>query len=209
MEENSTPRYIKIATDIASKIANNIYKEGTVLKGRTVLASFYNVSPETVRKAINILEKHKIVELKRGVGIIVRSILHAREFEISNQKETIASLKYNQLEDLFKKKAQIDLEIENKLKDFYESIRYQSKEKLNLAEINIPTNSWIIGKSIQETNFYNYTEATIVAINKKDGNIINSPGPNYIFEQDDRLIFNCKDDKTFDRVTYYLVYSNN
>ena len=114
MEENSTPRYIKIATDIASKIANNIYKEGTVLKGRTVLASFYNVSPETVRKAINILEKHKIVELKRGVGIIVRSILHAREFEISNQKETIDSLKYNQLEVLFKKKAQIDLEIENK-----------------------------------------------------------------------------------------------
>ena len=77
---HTTPRYIKIAQDVCGKILTGEYPEGTLLKGRSVLGATYAVSPETVRKALNILEKHGVVSSKRGVGVYVESVLHAREF---------------------------------------------------------------------------------------------------------------------------------
>ena len=78
MAEEQIARYIKIAQDICGRILVGEYQEGMMLKGRSVLASFYNVSPETIRKAVNLLAKEKIVEIKRGVGIFVDSALHAQ-----------------------------------------------------------------------------------------------------------------------------------
>ena len=65
-KERGTPRYLKIAQDICGKIMNGEYPEGTLLKGRSILGAAYGVSPETVRKALNLLEKEKVVSSKRG-----------------------------------------------------------------------------------------------------------------------------------------------
>ena len=58
-KQRTTPRYIKIAQDICGKILTGEYPEGTLLKGRSILGASYNVSPETVRKALNILKRTK------------------------------------------------------------------------------------------------------------------------------------------------------
>lgn len=71
MNEEKLPRYVKIAHDICGRILTGEFPEGTILKGRSMLASVYNVSPETIRKAINILAEEKIIEVKHGVGIFV------------------------------------------------------------------------------------------------------------------------------------------
>ena len=44
-----SPVYQQIAVDIASKIASGKYPVGEKIKGRTTLAGYYNVSPETIR----------------------------------------------------------------------------------------------------------------------------------------------------------------
>lgn len=48
------PKYRQISLDIARKIINGDIKEGEKLYGRSELAALYNVSPETIRRAITV-----------------------------------------------------------------------------------------------------------------------------------------------------------
>ena len=107
-ERTQLPRYIKIAQDICGKILTGEFPEGTLLKGRSILGSMYNVSPETIRKALNLLEKEKVVEIKRGVGVYVDSVLHAQQFAESWKSKTLISNKYTELKNLLAEKKELD-----------------------------------------------------------------------------------------------------
>ncbi len=206
-QEEQAARYIKIAQDICGRILVGEYQEGMILKGRSVLASLYNVSPETIRKSINLLAKEDIVEIKRGVGIFVVSVLHAQQFADKWKNKTLVQNKYSSLLSLLEKKKTLDSEIDFAIKDMRDSFTYQTKEAVQLSEIVIPNDSWIEGKKIGDVYFYNYTEATIAAVvNHEDGRAITSPGPDYVLHCGDKLIFVTKDKMTFDRVASFLVY---
>ena len=207
MAEEQIARYIKIAQDICGRILVGEYQEGMMLKGRSVLASFYNVSPETIRKAVNLLAKEKIVEIKRGVGIFVDSALHAQQFADKWKDKTLVQNKYANLLNLLEEKRQLDEEIDVAIKDMRDSFTYQTKEAVQLQEIMIPLDSWLDSKKIGDVYFYNYTEATIVAVvTKEEGRADTSPGPDYVLHGGDKLIFVSKDTMTFDRVASFLVY---
>lgn len=207
MAEEQIARYIKIAQDICGRILVGEYQEGMMLKGRSVLASFYNVSPETIRKAVNLLAKEKIVEIKRGVGIFVDSALHAQQFADKWKDKTLVQNKYANLLNLLEEKRQLDEEIDVAIKDMRDSFTYQTKEAVQLQEIMIPLDSWLDSKKIGDVYFYNYTEATIVAvITKEEGRADTSPGPDYVLHGGDKIIFVSKDNMTFDRVASFLVY---
>ena len=207
MAEEQIARYIKIAQDICGRILVGEYQEGMMLKGRSVLASFYNVSPETIRKAVNLLAKEKIVEIKRGVGIFVDSALHAQQFADKWKDKTLVQNKYANLLNLLVEKRQLDEEIDVAIKDMRDSFTYQTKEAVQLQEIMIPLDSWLDSKKIGDVYFYNYTEATIVAVvTKEEGRADTSPGPDYVLHGGDKLIFVSKDTMTFDRVASFLVY---
>ena len=207
MAEEQIARYIKIAQDICGRILVGEYQEGMMLKGRSVLASFYNVSPETIRKAVNLLAKEKIVEIKRGVGIFVDSALHAQQFADKWKDKTLVQNKYANLLNLLEEKRQLDEGIDVAIKDMRDSFTYQTKEAVQLQEIMIPLDSWLDSKKIGDVYFYNYTEATIVAVvTKEEGRADTSPGLDYVLHGGDKLIFVSKDTMTFDRVASFLVY---
>mgnify|MGYP004705534655 FL=1 len=206
-ERTQLPRYIKIAQDICGKILTGEFPEGTLLKGRSILGSMYNVSPETIRKALNLLEKEKVVEIKRGVGVYVDSVLHAQQFAESWKSKTLISNKYTELKNLLAEKKELDNKIDEAIKDMKDSFSYQTHEAVHFSEVEIPQDSWIDGKTIGEVYFWNYTEATIVAIiSKETGRAQQSPGPDFTLHVGDKLLFVGKDDLSFDRVLSFLVY---
>lgn len=205
--KNATARYIKIAQDICNKIISGEYPENSILKGRSILASFYKVSPETIRKSVNLLARENIVLIKRGVGIFIISVLHAQQFADKWKDETLVQNKYDDLVDLLDQKKKLDIKIDVAIKDMKDSFNYQTNESVELLQMDIPEKSWIDGKKIGEVYFYNYTEATIVAVVKASGGITAcSPGPDFILNGKDKLIFVAKDKQTFDRVASFLVY---
>lgn len=205
-KERGTPRYLKIAQDICGKILTGEYPEGTLLKGRSILGAAYGVSPETVRKALNLLEKEKIVSSKRGVGVFVESVLHAQQFASRWKSETQISSKYKNLEALLNEKKELDAKITAAIDDMKDSFRYQTTEAVKFSEVSIPEDSWIDGKTVGEVYFWNYTEATIVAVVGADGIVKTSVGPEYVLHGNDRLIFVSRDNLTFDRVLSFLTY---
>ena len=205
-KERSTPRYIKIAQDVCGKILTGEYPEGTLLKGRSILGASYGVSPETVRKALNILEKDKVVSSKRGVGVFVDSVLHAQEFANKWKAETQIKDKYATLEQLLSQQKELQSKIITAIDDMKDSFTYQTTEAVKFSEAEVPQGSWINGKTIGEVYFWNYTEATIVAVIGADNICRQSVGPDFALHAGDKLIFVGKDNLTFDRVLSFLTY---
>ena len=66
-------QYLQIALDLARRIAKGELPEGSRVYGRSVMASEYNVSPETIRRALRLLSDMKVVEVKPKSGVVVLS----------------------------------------------------------------------------------------------------------------------------------------
>ncbi len=79
-EISSESKYQEIAYHIAKRIEADDIKENSKLSGRTLLASEYNVSSETIRKAIHLLSVRHIVDVVDRSGIIVTSKKEAKRY---------------------------------------------------------------------------------------------------------------------------------
>ncbi|NLK21888.1 MAG: GntR family transcriptional regulator [Epulopiscium sp.] len=182
------PVYMKIAVDMAGRIYKGEFLEGNKLRGRSTLAGEYNVSPETIRRAMRLLEDMEVVTVTQGSGIYVKSKEKAYRFmERFKQKESIDELKIS-VKNLLEQKKKIEIDILDKLNTI---IEYADKLKhsnlITPMEIVIPFDSHTIGKNIYDTKFWQNTGATIVGI-KRGQELIVSPGPYTEFQQGDILI---------------------
>lgn len=182
------PEYMKIAVDMAARIFKGEFDEQEKLRGRSTLAGEYNVSPETIRRAMRLLEDMEVVTVNQGSGIYVKSKEKAYRFmERFKQKESIDELKVG-IKKLVEEKKRIEEEIEAKINTIIDyADRLKHSNLITPIEITIPKNSHVIGKNIIDTNFWQNTGATIVGIKRKDELIV-SPGPYTEFKEGDILI---------------------
>ena len=79
-KEVAFPRYQQIAVAIAERIVDGKYPIGSKIYARSTLASNFNVSPETARKAINVLVDLEIMEVRHGSGAVISSKEIAQQF---------------------------------------------------------------------------------------------------------------------------------
>lgn len=188
MENSTIPTYKKIALDIANKIKHNSINEGAILHGRSTLASKYNVSPETIRRAVILLEDVEVVTTLKGKGILVLSKEKAISF--LNRNKSINSIRSY--------KAEIDTllnnrkEIENQLLKAVQgimdySIRFDEVNPIVPMEFVVPENCIYIGKTVGEIMFWQNTGATLIAV-KRDDQLLLSPGPYITINNNDILI---------------------
>ncbi len=200
-------RYIKIAKDIVNKILNDEFPEGSILKGRSLLASIYNVSPETIRKSVNLLANEKILYVKHGVGVFVDSKAKAQMFLEKFSKDKYLEKRSNRVKELLKQQIEINKALNDEMEHLIEDVKFQKNETITFNEVTVPSSCWLINKTLGEVNFWNYTEATIVAIKRnEDGLIQTSPGPDLPIKVNDTLIFVGKDKLSYERVIAFLKY---
>ncbi len=188
------PVYQKIAVDIAEKIVEGKYRVGEKISGRSVLAGQYSVSPETIRRATFILKDLNIVEIESGSGITIVSAKNAEQL-ISRFKNitTIAIMKKN-IENLVEQQIKQQSEISNQvdqLLDYIERFRFSSP--ILPYEVRITKDCRFLGKMISEINFWQSTGVTVVAI-RRGKDLIISPGPYALFEENDVFIMVGRED---------------
>jgi K+/H+ antiporter YhaU regulatory subunit KhtT len=196
-------RYQQLASDIASRIAEGSYREGDKIFARSSLASQYQVSSETARRAICVLAELGIVEAEKGSGVTVKSRENALLF-ISRRRNarTLSFLKNSiaeKLEKQMKEIAELKEEIEM-LVDLTE--RFRSTNPFIPFEITMEGKFPSIGKKISDLCFWQSTSATVVAIKKK-GVLILSPGASTLLEDGDVLYF-VGDEGSYSRVKHFL-----
>jgi len=202
MKRATLPRYTFIALDIARKIMNVEIKPGEKLKGRTLLASQYNVSPETIRKAAEQLEANGIVENRPGIGIYVLDIVKAEEFTLAYKSDKSIRQQQDELQSLIQQKEELDAKVISTMKKVVESFKYRTSEAIKFYETEVLEGSLVIGKTIGETKFFQNTGATVIAIIHDDVIQI-SPGPQAEILEGDFLVY-VGDDEVQQRVEKYL-----
>jgi len=195
--------YHSIALDIAQRIINDEFPVGTRISGRTLLASHYNVSSETIRKAIALLKDSNVVSVSQGKEVEVLSLEQAYHFiEHHKSMQSVYSLK-QELDLLLERKQEIDKRFEQILNDIIGySDRLKNLTPYNPLEIKVPEHSQIIGKTIADIKLWQCTGATIVAI-RRNTEIIISPGPLAVIYANDRLVVVGKAD-VLQKVTSFI-----
>jgi K+/H+ antiporter YhaU regulatory subunit KhtT len=197
------PVYQKIALDVASRIFHGEFKEGERIHGRSTLAGEYNVSPETIRRAMNLLEDMGVVTISRGSGIYISSKENSGRFiKRFQNKETIGSLKAE-----IRKLTQEKDEIERRIRDVINRIidysdRFRNINRILPIEISIPQGSHIIGRTISGTKFWQNTGGTIIGI-RRNSYLVLSPGPYMEFMEGDTILV-IGDNGVLQRIKKYL-----
>mgnify|MGYP003185248048 CR=1 FL=1 len=165
-ELHEIARYEQIAVDIASRIARHEYAVGDKLYGRSVLAGQYNVSPETIRRAVALLQSVHIVQVEAGRGIIVKDREKAVDYvEKFNQRKGLMAAQQEFAELLLKRQA-LDAEIEQQIKKILSYTSRMATLLPRVDDIYVPEESPLVGKSLQEVDFRNQTGATVLAVER-------------------------------------------
>lgn len=180
-------RYEQIAFLIASDIVNGTYSEDQKLSGRSILAGKYNVSPETIRKAISLLQEQQVVEVVPGSGVKILSHLSAQNFINVFQEYRSLETFEHQLTVLIKQRNKLNIEIERLVKSI---VKYKAdilKGMLKTENVSVDNGSLLVGQSLHEARLRTITGATVIAIRRKRRWFV-SPGADMRMENRDVLL---------------------
>ncbi|NPV72793.1 MAG: GntR family transcriptional regulator [Pelotomaculum sp.] len=106
-------RYITIAMDLAERIAQGEYKEGQKISGRSTLAGLYNVSPETIRRALSLLQEAEVVKVVPGAGVFVNSVAAARDYLAESSQYKVIKEMQERLNHLILERNRLNSDIEH------------------------------------------------------------------------------------------------
>lgn len=180
-------RYITIAVDIATRIVRGEYRLGQKVFGRSTLAGKYNVSPETIRRALTLLQERGIVDVMPGIGVVVKSDRAAREYLADyNQKKILLEIQ-ERLEVLLKERERLNHEIDRLTNQLLDYTFKMAGRLQKLEEVTVPHNSPLLGNSLSEAGFRARTGATVLSI-YRNGHEIVSPEANTSLKEGDVLL---------------------
>jgi K+/H+ antiporter YhaU regulatory subunit KhtT len=176
--QTTPPQYLQIAQDLATRISKGKLEEGSTLYGRSVMSSEYNVSPETIRRALRLLADMKVVDIKPQSRTVVLSRDNAKRYlhNFSDAKQ------WHSLQTELKNIVEQSEEMQHRLTKIVGAVIATKQTFLAAGgpvptyEVVVPADSHVLGKNLVELKFWQATGGTIVAI-RRGQNVILSPGP--------------------------------
>ncbi|MGB9886017.1 MAG: TrkA C-terminal domain-containing protein [Moorellales bacterium] len=186
--EGELARYEEIALMLASDIARGRYREGERIYGRSVLAGQYSVSPETIRKAVALLQAREVVESVAGSGIIVLSRRAAQKFVEDFEEFSALERMEKRLDELLEQRNRLNAEIEHLTREIVHYKESLLKQMLyNTEEIKVEGGSSLVGQSVQSANIRALTGVTVTAVRRR-GVLYDSPGEEVTLQPGDVLL---------------------
>jgi K+/H+ antiporter YhaU regulatory subunit KhtT len=180
-------RYEQIALMVAREIAKGAYAEGQKVSGRSIIAGKYGVSPETVRKALSLLQDQQVVDVISGSGVVVLSRLSAQNFIRHFQEYGSLESLERRLTALTKQRNKLNAEIERVVKDIVKFKAGMLKSMQHAEEISLTPASPLIGQSMHEARLRTVTGVTIIAV-RRNGRWLVSPGAEVHLQTGDILL---------------------
>ncbi|MDR3271599.1 MAG: GntR family transcriptional regulator [Peptococcaceae bacterium] len=180
-------RYQEIAIDIAHAIVLGEYREGEKIRGRSTLAGRFNVSPETIRRAIAILQNVGVVSAEQGIGVWVNSRALAEKFLRSFDQKSEIQVIQRDLRDLLELRRELDQKIEMSLNKMIGYAERMLSRWLDVGEITVEEGSEALDQTIGDLKIRENTGVTVVAV-VRDGCENFSPPARYVLKAGDTLL---------------------
>ena len=186
--KTNLPVYESIAIDVAGRIVDGDISIGQKISGRTLLASHYNVSPETIRKAMGLLAQANVISVSQGKEVIVQSVEQAEELLHHHMSMLSAYSLKQELEILIEKKREINNQFDEILTQITRyTDRLRNLQPFNPVEVAVSEFSSANGRSVAQLMLWQKTGATLIAI-RRGTEVIISPGSGAILQSGDRLV---------------------
>lgn len=179
MQRTTVPaQYLQIAADVAARVAGGDLKEGERLFGRSMMASEYGVSPETIRRALRVLADMKVIDVKPQSGAVVLSQDNAKRYLADFGEDTESRTLREQLRGILREYEALNRRMEQVSAALLRSQETfaSAAEPLPCYEVPIPHGSPLTGRSIGTLRFWQSTGGTVAAI-RRGQRVILSPGP--------------------------------
>jgi K+/H+ antiporter YhaU regulatory subunit KhtT len=190
-KEKSPPAYLQVARDIAGRIASGEIKEGERFSGRSLMSSQYNVSPETIRRALGLLAQMDVLSMRQNVGAVVKSRHQAALYVEQYGEAAGMRLLREEIAKLMEERRTLDVRIEAAILRLYDMAeRFRYSDNLQTYEFTVPEGARIEGSTIAESAFRTETGATILAI-RRGAAVELSPGPGEKIAVGDVLVVVC------------------
>ena len=190
MENEELPQYMRIAVSVAVRIADGQLAEGEKLSGRSKLSSEYQVSPETIRKSVQLLRDMQVVTVKEQSGVYVRSAENAKRYlQMVGEKNELRQKK-QRLRALLAQQEAVARQVTELCGSILDdSVQpEQAAEQLKTFSCRVPQDWPDAGKTLGSLHFWQATGATVVAIARADTLTV-SPGPYAELRSEDRILF--------------------
>ena len=169
MDNDGLTQYTRIAISLAERIASGQLKEGDKISGRSKLSPEYNVSPETIRRALRLLADMKVVEVKEQSGVYVLSADNARRylrnFEEKTDMRSKQQQQQQQLKQLLARQELLNHQMAALCRDILDETS-QTPDSLPNYSCRVPDHWPDSGVTIGTLRFWQATGATIVAIRR-------------------------------------------
>jgi len=180
-------KYEEIASALAAAIVSGEYKVGEKLYGRSMLAVQFKVSPETVRRAISLLQSQAVVASVPGSGVVILSKEAAKKF-LDDFFTLDVIEKKRRLQELIHQRNLLNKEIDELFLAIAQEQEQAFLRKYNLREIRVEAGSILDGQSVQSAKIHSLTGATVVAI-KRDDQCIYAPSRTVEVKAGDVIVF--------------------
>ena len=169
--------YYSIAVDLARRIVKREFTEGMKVSGRSLLASQYQVSPETIRKAIALLKDAGVVDVSQGREVLVLSASQAQVFLAECDAVKPVQTFWQELESLMAERKRVDQKLTGLLDELASRApRMSAIAAYRPFEVQVQLDSAMIGKTIGMLRIWQATGATVFTLRRGE-NLIISPGP--------------------------------
>ena len=190
MENDALPQYMRIAVSVAERIAEGQFAEGEKLSGRSKLSSEYAVSPETIRKAVQLLRDMRVVSVKEQSGVYVLSADSARRYLQTMQSRNALVDKKYRLRALLEQQESLTKQVSELCRSILDEgiLPVQAEQSLPNYAVRVPAGWAEAGRNLGELHFWQATGATVVAI-RRGGTTILSPGPYAELYAGDSVVF--------------------
>lgn len=180
-------RYQEIALDIAHSIVMGEYREGDKIHGRSTLAGRYNVSPETIRRSIAILQTMGVVMVSQGIGITVISKSQAEKFMRGFNQKAEIQVYLDDMKQLMDQRREIDLQIDAHLTKIVNYTDRLASRWMDVEEIEVGRGSLALNKTLSDLRIRERTGLTVVAV-VRSGSEQFSPGAGFVLMEGDVLL---------------------
>ncbi len=168
-------RYQSIAYEIAKRIVANRIKEGDKLRGRSVLAGEFEVSSETIRKAMRLLENLGVVEVKQRSGIYVISQNAAEIYVDQHRKQSESHRLFVDTMNLLKESSKVQNMLESHIKKLLETSK-NDVFPFDFFTIKLNSGDQNINENLKTMAFWQQTHGLVLAV-EADGHLYQAPNP--------------------------------
>ena len=190
MKQQPVPsQYLQIALDLANRITRGELEEGSRLYGRSLMASEYQVSPETIRRSLRLLADQQVVEVKPQSGVVVLSAKNAQKYIKLFGENADAAALHHELKSLLHQYGEMNHRLSEIVCALVKEQETHSppEPQFPTYELSVPRDSPMIGESLDHLHDQKNTKCTVAAIRRGE-ELILSPGPNTTLSEGDVLL---------------------